>query len=369
MLDRLDEIPWNRLTHAYGPADDVPDLLRSLRTAPAETTGQQSPLWHLCGNIWHQGSVYEATAYAVPFLIELAASPQVPDRVGILALLAEIATGHSWRDAHGNLLKEADFAERRAVELTWAERAHAAVASGAAAFLAMTEEETEVRLAAAHVLAFLPEHRDVVCARLRSMANAETGSRERAGLLLLLGQAGDRSEATLSVLTDALLGDDPVQCRGAAVAFAYLKPVPLADLARSAILDALAADDLENSFDGLPWDVSGEVDREKLHACLDSASREEAAVAAIVAIEAGKATHQIVSTVLDLIFPLRPPREKPPLSGSDLSPLQKRAVRAMSFAVEGERRIFYGFFRDWGLPETTTAWRALAADDGPPSRR
>ena len=58
MLDRLDYIPWKRLTHAYGSAEDVPDLLRRLRTASREMTGERSPLWHLSGNIWHQGSVY-----------------------------------------------------------------------------------------------------------------------------------------------------------------------------------------------------------------------------------------------------------------------------------------------------------------------
>jgi hypothetical protein len=368
MLDRLDDVPWKRLTHAYGPAEDVPDLLHSLRTAPAETTGEQSPLWHLFGNIWHQGTVYEATAYAVPFLIELAAHPLVPDRLGILGLLAAIATGTSWRDVHGNLLNEPDFAERKAVEIKWVEQAHAAVASGAAAFLAMTREETDVRLAAAHVLALLPEHRQVVGARLRSMVDKETGSLQRAGLLLLLGLAGDRSEPALSVLTGALSGDDLVQRRAAAVAFAYLKPDPLPDLARVAILDAIAAEDLENSFDGLPWDAVGEVmNRERLHACLDAASREEAAMVAIVAIESGNATDQTVSTVLDLIFPLRPPRDKPPLTGPDLSPLQRRAVSAMASAMAGGRRIFYGSLRLWGLPETSQGLRALASDDGPPS--
>src|SRR6266849_3008472 len=246
MLDRLDHIPWNRLTHAYGPAEDVPDLLRRLRTAPPEMTGEQSPLWHLFGNIWHQGSVYEATPYAVPFLIELAAHPLVPNRLGILELLAAIATGRSYRDVHGNLLNEPDFAERKALELEWVQQAHAAVASGVAAFLAMTREETDVRLAAAHVLALLPEHREIACARLLCMVNAEAGSLQRAGLFLLLGLAGDRSETTLSVLTGALSGDDLVQRRGAALAFAYLKPDALPNLARAAILDAIAADDLEN---------------------------------------------------------------------------------------------------------------------------
>src|SRR5258708_25831389 len=278
MLDRLDDIPWNRLTHAHGPAEDVPDLLRRLRTARAEMMDEQSPLWHLFGTIWHQGTVYEATAYAVPFLIELAACPLVPDRLGILELLASIATGSSFRDVHGNLLNEPDFAERKAMELRWVEQAHAAVASGVAAFLAMTREETDVRLAAAHVLALLPEHREVVCARLRSMVNAETGSLQRAGLLLLLGLAGDRAHAALSVLTGALTGDDLGQRRGAVVAFAYLKPDALPNLARAAILDAVAAAGLENSFDGLPWDVVAEVEvgREKLQACIDAASRGEA---------------------------------------------------------------------------------------------
>lgn len=273
MLDRLDDIPWKRLTHAFGPAEDVPHLLRSLRTASVELTGEASPLWHLFGNIWHQGTVYEATAHAVPYLIELAACPLVPDRSGILGLLAAIATGSSYRDVHGNVFNEPDFDERKAVELTWVEQAHTAVASGVATFLAMTREETDIRLAAAHVLALLPEHREVVCARVRSMMNAETGSLQRTGLLLLLGLAGDKSEATLSVLAAALLGDDLAQRHGAALAFAYLKPEPLPDPARAAILDAIAADNLEDSFEGLPWDVVAEIDRKKLNACLDAVSR------------------------------------------------------------------------------------------------
>src|SRR5258708_24630941 len=43
MLERLDQIPWNQLTHAYGRAEDVPDLLRRLGTAPPETTIR----WHV----------------------------------------------------------------------------------------------------------------------------------------------------------------------------------------------------------------------------------------------------------------------------------------------------------------------------------
>jgi hypothetical protein len=47
------------------------------------------------------------------------------------------------------------------------------------------------------LLALLPEHREVVCVRLRGMVNAETGSLKRVGLLLLLGLAGDGSEVAV----------------------------------------------------------------------------------------------------------------------------------------------------------------------------
>jgi hypothetical protein len=87
---------------------------------------------------------------------------------------------------------------------------------------------------------------------------------------------------------------------------------------------------------------------------------------AIVIIESGNATHQTVSTVLDLIFPLRPPRDRRPLTGPELSPLQRRAVRALASAMEGGRRIFYGLFRMWGLPETARGLCALASNDGAP---
>src|SRR3984885_12690474 len=85
----LNSIPWGELTHAYGAADDVPGLLLALRTPVPAEAGEDAPLWQLFGNIWHQGTVYEATAYAVPFLIELAADRRTPDRLGILSLLAE----------------------------------------------------------------------------------------------------------------------------------------------------------------------------------------------------------------------------------------------------------------------------------------
>ncbi|MFB6395488.1 HEAT repeat domain-containing protein [Polymorphospora lycopeni] len=95
-LKALDEIDWTGLEHAYGPAGDVPDQLRALAaTDPSEV---DKSLHALYGNIFHQGSRYQATAYAVPFLTGLAADPATTGRDEILSLLASIAIGYdeSW---------------------------------------------------------------------------------------------------------------------------------------------------------------------------------------------------------------------------------------------------------------------------------
>src|SRR5262249_20568719 len=49
---------------------------------------------HMYGNIFHQGTRYEATAYAVPFLLEVMADPDGQGRAEVLGLLSAIATGY-----------------------------------------------------------------------------------------------------------------------------------------------------------------------------------------------------------------------------------------------------------------------------------
>lgn len=87
-LAGLDEIDWAGLSHAYGPAGDVPGLLRAL--AAGSPADREHALHALYGNIFHQGSRYEATAYAVPFLARLAADPRTPQRDEIVLLLAAL---------------------------------------------------------------------------------------------------------------------------------------------------------------------------------------------------------------------------------------------------------------------------------------
>ncbi|MGW5669394.1 hypothetical protein [Micromonospora sp. NPDC003776] len=87
----LDEIDWSTLTHAYGSAEDVPDLLRALASPDEQVRADAQ--YELYGNIYHQGTRFEATAYAVPYLLHLVGDPLTRDRADLIMLLASLATG------------------------------------------------------------------------------------------------------------------------------------------------------------------------------------------------------------------------------------------------------------------------------------
>ena len=98
-LDGLDGIDWASLRHAYGSAEDVPELLRRVASGDGDEGGggdgsgggaeAAEALNELWGTIWHQGSVYSATVAAVPYLAKIAAAGvSMP---GVLQLLGSIA--------------------------------------------------------------------------------------------------------------------------------------------------------------------------------------------------------------------------------------------------------------------------------------
>ncbi|MFF3945697.1 HEAT repeat domain-containing protein [Streptomyces sp. NPDC001902] len=89
----LDRVAWAELHHAYGPAGDVPALLRAL-TSPEQETAEEAEqeLW---GSLVHQGTVYRATVAAVPFLARLAvAGVRRAELLGMVGAIAESTDEH-----------------------------------------------------------------------------------------------------------------------------------------------------------------------------------------------------------------------------------------------------------------------------------
>src|SRR5262249_12107619 len=62
---------WLELTHAYGDASDIPELLRRLETFPSKADYKTEPYFSLWSALCHQGDVYSASYAAVPHIVGL----------------------------------------------------------------------------------------------------------------------------------------------------------------------------------------------------------------------------------------------------------------------------------------------------------
>ncbi|MGW1995238.1 hypothetical protein [Embleya sp. NPDC001921] len=87
VLADVDAHSWGATSHAYGPASDTPGLLR--RVADDDEELADAAVGELYSSLLHQGTVYAASAEAVPFLVRLAAAGCRP--AGLTRLVGGIA--------------------------------------------------------------------------------------------------------------------------------------------------------------------------------------------------------------------------------------------------------------------------------------
>jgi tetratricopeptide (TPR) repeat protein len=191
-LAGLDEIDWHSLQHAYGAADDVPRLLHLLLSDDEEV--RDSAWQALYGNIWHQGDVYQATSYAVPFLIRLLDSEDTPEKDGILAFLRAVATArpclaedHTWMEP---VLVQQGHDVQAEIERArlYTSRTRQAVSQGLDTYLAhLNHALPHVRQAAADLLCAFPEHAPRILPALAAQIESEPEVDVKSSLVQSLG--------------------------------------------------------------------------------------------------------------------------------------------------------------------------------------
>jgi hypothetical protein len=161
-LDGLDRVDWASLEHAYGPATDVPDMLREL-ASDAEASHAFDRLF---SSLNHQGSVYSATSAAIPFLIQILEDGR---RSELVHFLGSVAEGGGKASIGAELGKGVSVLSRLLASEDPEERESAARALGAvtdhkeqaieALHQRLSEErEKETRAAMAEALAALDEN-------------------------------------------------------------------------------------------------------------------------------------------------------------------------------------------------------------------
>ncbi|MEU9860994.1 PBS lyase [Streptomyces sp. NPDC047971] len=191
MLTGIEEVDWASLGHAYGPADDVPGLLRGLASAdPAE---RETALDAMYGAVHHQGDVYDSTLACIPFLLELVADPKVQDRGGIVELLTSIGGIDLSGDDE---LDQLDPDDEEFIPAANYAMAAAAVAAGADVFLGLVgDPDPEVRLAAPCALASLHPDPAHVLSLLRERLTVECDTEVRLALVEAVGRIARRHES------------------------------------------------------------------------------------------------------------------------------------------------------------------------------
>ncbi|MFD8106371.1 hypothetical protein [Streptomyces microflavus] len=226
-LAELDAQPWASYSHAYGSAEDVPGFLRAL--AGDDDAAAEEAQSELYVSILHQGSVYEASAKAVPFLARIAAAGiRTPD---VLLLIGGIAEGGA--DPGGRAPEESDeVACRRAV----AEQLPLLLAS-------VGHQDRAVRQAAAWAVGVTGAAAAGPAAPvLHDRAAVESDPLVRAELLASMAKLDP--EGTAPAATGALGSDSPPELRIAAVLACVDSGLPWTRAHHEAVLALLPLDPL-----------------------------------------------------------------------------------------------------------------------------
>jgi hypothetical protein len=372
MLEGLDDVPWGKFQHAYGSAEDVPGLLRRLASGDAEALSE------LYGNIWHQGTVYEATAHAVPFLIALASAAQVPARQEILAYLGCLALGNSYLDVHQHMSifenerNAPDFDERLAEEMAWVRATREAVRSGGPAYARLLHDASqEVRAGAAYLLGHFQEDALRNAGWIRDVATGEPDEMPRAAFALSVGLlANERDEA--SAWLEGVLADDASRAvrAAAALGLAWARGKQLPDAARQLLTEIVVSPGpVEAVFEAFPWE-DADVQRCAARA-LASSSRDpsQSLPALILSLEQVQPyqSWDVAHAILHLVFEDKP--VAPGAKMADLKAVQRDALRA----IARSKTFWTGFTETnivgnaadildvFGLPNRPAAFRAFVA--------
>ena len=162
-LSDLDAVRWHDLNHAFGPAGDVPALIRAV--ASADPTTRRQAYRVLYGNIHHQGTTYEATVAAVPFFLRILETGPA-DGVGELLELM-VTIGESDPDVVR------------------------ALAPGEPRFVALASRGDEVALLARRAIACLARCSETAAVRLEEILLNETEPARRADWVHWLGDLPD----------------------------------------------------------------------------------------------------------------------------------------------------------------------------------
>ncbi|WP_394850998.1 hypothetical protein LZC95_14455 [Pendulispora brunnea] len=227
MLDDLDKVDWNAVEHAYGPAGNIPALIRSAAGNDAVASKKAwDELWYY---LFHQGTRFTASVAAIPFLLEIVGHPRTLRRRDGIMLLVHLAIGYPESALGSEGYTEAFIAQQtsewiastpEATEVAQCElHCYRAVSRGVPIFVSrLNARSSPIRTRAAFACAWFFDHASMSVPAIRKQVARETNDASRASMLLALSYLNAITEADVG---DALAAQHPpLLRRAAAVALA-----------------------------------------------------------------------------------------------------------------------------------------------------
>lgn len=267
----LQRVDWSALEDGYGSSADLPEVL--LKLASAEPEERESAFMEVTDRLVHQGTHFEASSHAVPFLLLLARrEAETPE---ILRLLSFIAVGQDdeylsgtynpyLASRHAAQLRQQsggvvgpDAHLRGAIEPFSGANIHQidlacyrAVMEGVPIFADLLKsEDARTRMWAAYIMGFFPERREEILQSLTDILEAESDAHVAATAAISSGLVALPGDDRLSILLERRLrGRYSIERWGAAIAIEWWfhRDDPL--------VKAVIQDCLE-SADGLVYDI------------------------------------------------------------------------------------------------------------------
>ncbi|MFB7032043.1 MULTISPECIES: hypothetical protein [unclassified Streptomyces] len=277
LLAGLDDVDWAGLTHAYRSAHDVPGHIRTL--CGSDDEAREQAFRSLFGSIFHQGSRYSASPFAVPFLARIAVAGPAAARENTMWLLTRLAV--DWHDEYDvttgiNVAGwRAAAAERGPAELLpwYEEQVTAATDAGKRAqaremrdwvaagnsfdprwsalqsydavlaelpglLVLLDDPDARLRTRIAYLLAWFPEFATISLPRLLALAAREEDPVAAATTLLAAGLVGPAS--TAADITPYLDAADPLMRWAAATALVRLAALDEAPVGPGLLARAVA---------------------------------------------------------------------------------------------------------------------------------
>jgi hypothetical protein len=227
MFDTIDTIGWPSLKTAYGTAAAIPGALRNLASPDEEVRiAAWETLW---SELEHQGTVFQASAYAAPFLLEWLSELQGEEKCELVILLATLARGNSFKRQHLHLTDEQRkedqvFQQEMAEEIGWVALTHQAVREGMELYLSFLDDpDLQLRMATTYLLASFQEDQARLARRLQAYLVQETDERMIACLLLSLGQVLPAiADSPVLLMPYLTAGNTPLVRLCAAMALSFL---------------------------------------------------------------------------------------------------------------------------------------------------